>query len=132
MRKVRVVNRTRGIELARRARVADTRWTRLRGLLGRPPLHQGQGLVLSPSRGVHTWGMRYPIDVVLVDDDNRVAALYPGLEPWSRTRLHRDAVRVLELPEQTIEATETRARDEVEFLTPEHAKRTNQPSRREE
>lgn len=114
MKTVRVVNRTRDAELARRARVADTRWTRLRGLLGRPRLEPGEGLVIAPSRGVHTWAMGYSIDVVLVEADGRVAATYPELEPWSRTSFHGEAARAVELPAGTIEATGTRAGDRVE------------------
>lgn len=110
-----MTNRTRDVELAPRARVADTRWTRLRGLLGRARLRPGQGLVISPSRGVHTWGMGYPIDVALVDSDGRVAAVYPGLEPWSRTRMHGDAELAVELPEGTIGASGTRPGDRIEI-----------------
>lgn len=106
---VRVIDRTRGdAVLARRARLADTHWTRLRGLLGRPRLEPGEGLVVSPSRGVHTWGMRYPIDVALADGEGRVVALYPGLGPWRRTRVHRAAALAVELPEGTLWRTGTR------------------------
>lgn len=120
MKTVRVVNRTRGTDLARAARVADTRWTRLRGLLGRPRLRPGEGLILTPSRGVHTWGMRYTIDVVLVGDEGRVAAVYSELDPWSRTRLHTDAARALEFPAGTIESTGTRAGDQVQIVWSEN------------
>lgn len=116
MRIVRVMNRSRGMELAREAWVADTRWTRLRGLLGRSPLRRGEGLILMPCRGVHTWGMRYPIDVVLVADGGRVTAVYPDLEPWRRTRFHRDARTALEVPRGTIEATNTRPGDWVRVV----------------
>lgn len=115
MKTARVVNRTRDADLARWARVADTRWTRLKGLLGSSRLQPGEGLVVAPSHGVHTWGMGYPIDVVLVDEGERVAAVYPELEPWSRTGIHRDAVRAVELPAGTIEATGTRPGDRVEI-----------------
>lgn len=114
MRAARVTNRTRDVELADRARIADTRWARLRGLLGRPRLRPGQGLVISPSRGVHTWGMSYPIDVALVGDHGRVAAVYPGLEPWSHTGMHDHVELAVELPEGTVEASGTRAGDRVE------------------
>lgn len=111
-----MVNRTRGVDLARRARVAETRWARLRGLLGRPRLQAGQGLVLSPSRGVHTWGMGYAIDVVVVDGGGRVTAVYRGLAPWSRTRLHRDGRHAVELPEGAVEATGTRPGDRIDLV----------------
>lgn len=112
-----MVNRTRDVELAPEARVAATRWTRLRGLLGRPRLEAGEGLVIEPSRGIHTWGMGYPIDVVLTADDGRVVALYRELEPWRRTRVHGDAARAVELPAGTLEATGTRPTDRIEVAS---------------
>lgn len=118
MRTVRVENRTRGVELARRARVAETHWTRLRGLLGRRRLRPGEGLVLTPSRGVHTWGMHYAMDVAFTDAVGRVVALYPGLAPFSRTSVHSDAVQAIELPAGTIRRTGTREGDLVAVLAP--------------
>jgi len=117
MRKVRVRNRTRDVCLARTAAVADSRWTRLRGLLGRRPLRPDEGLVLTPSRGIHMWGMRYSIDVVFTDDRDRVVALYRALQPWSRTRMHADAERAVELHEGTISRTGTCHGDLLE-MTP--------------
>ena len=116
MRTVRVVNRRRRVDLAPRVRVADTRWTRLRGLLGRPRLRTGEGLLLTPSRGVHTWWMRYPIDVVFLGSEGQVVAVYPELDAWDRTRMHLDAERVLELPGGTIEATNTHLGDQLDIV----------------
>lgn len=130
MSRARVTNRSRGVDLARDARVADTRWTRLRGLLGRPRLRPGEGLVISPSRGVHMWGMRHAIDVAFADGEGRVVALYLGLRPWSRTRMHRDAVRAIELPEGTLARTGTVPGDRLEILPPDSAPEA--PSRPEE
>jgi uncharacterized membrane protein (UPF0127 family) len=42
-------------------------WDRARGLLGLPPLNQGEGLLISPCSSIHTIGMRYPIDVVFLN-----------------------------------------------------------------
>lgn len=121
------MNRTRGRCLARQAGVADTRWTRLRGLLGRPALRPGQGLVIVPSRGVHTYGMRYPIDVVFLGEDGEVAATYPTLPPWTRTSFHQGVDRVVELPAGTIEDTGTRAGDRLELVDPDRADRSAIP-----
>lgn len=70
---------------------------RLRGLLGRPPLRPGQGMLLRPCRQVHTFFMRYPIDVVFLARDGRVAALTPGLAPWRVSPHEAAACCVLEL-----------------------------------
>lgn len=124
-----MVNRTREADLARRAWVADSHWTRLRGLLGRPRLRGGEGLLLMPSRGVHTWGMRYPIDVVFVNEEGRVLALYPELEPWRRTRVHREATRAYEFPGGTIESAHTRPGDRLELVPWRESDDRDQPSK---
>ncbi|MCX7970769.1 MAG: DUF192 domain-containing protein [Negativicutes bacterium] len=62
--------------------LADRFLTRLRGLIGRPPLAGGHGLAIVPCRGVHTWFMRYPIDVIFVDRNRMVVRVVTGLPPW--------------------------------------------------
>jgi uncharacterized membrane protein (UPF0127 family) len=55
---------------------------RLRGLLGRPPLAADQGLLLCPCRAVHTFFMRYPIDVVFLDGTGRILKICESMRPW--------------------------------------------------
>jgi uncharacterized membrane protein (UPF0127 family)/CheY-like chemotaxis protein len=76
--------------------VADTRWSRLRGLLGRRRLDLDEGLVLRPSFSVHTWFMSFPIDVVFVDADQVVLKIRDNLKPF-RTTSCRGAREVVEL-----------------------------------
>lgn len=52
------------------------------GLLARPPLGSGEALWLPGCRGIHTWGMRYAIDVIFVDRECRVLRVVRGLSPW--------------------------------------------------
>jgi uncharacterized membrane protein (UPF0127 family) len=79
-----------------RARVADTFFSRLRGLLGRAGLPQGEGLFFPRTRSVHTHFMRFPIDVVFLDDERRVVAVSRALRPWRFAR-EAGADAVLEL-----------------------------------
>jgi uncharacterized protein len=114
MRSVRVANRTRGILLGTRVAVADRWWLRLRGLLGRPPLTQGEGMLLRPCKAVHMAGMAVPLDVGFLDADGRLIAVYPELPPRARTRWHRGARQALELPAGTFAATGTGIGDLLE------------------
>jgi uncharacterized protein len=77
--------------------LADTMWTRLRGLMGRRELEPGEGVILRPSGSVHTCFMRFAIDIAFLDSELRVLAVSPGVRPW-RLRLQRGARAVLELP----------------------------------
>ena len=71
-----------GRMVAERLRAAHTHWTRLRGLLGTSGLAAGDGLWIRPCRQVHMFGMRYPIDVLFLDDGlgvvHAIADLGPG------------------------------------------------------
>ena len=76
--------------------LADTAWTRLRGLMGKKALAPGEGLLLRPSGSVHTCFMRFPIDVVFLDADLEVLRVASAVRPW-RARAQRGARAVLEL-----------------------------------
>jgi uncharacterized membrane protein (UPF0127 family) len=84
---------------------ADTFRLRLLGLMFRPSLPQGEGLLIRPCRAVHTHFMRFPIDLVFVDGDNRVVHLIPAMAPWKLSPTVREAEAVLELPAGAAGAT---------------------------
>ena len=87
-----------------RCALADGFLSRLRGLLGRRTLERGEGLLLSPSSSVHTFFMRFPIDVVFLDRSLQVVGVSADVRPW-RLAGRRGARHALELP-----AGEARAR----------------------
>jgi uncharacterized membrane protein (UPF0127 family) len=91
-----------GKELAADVTVAASFTSRIRGLLGRSSLPAGQGLLIKPCKGIHTFFMKFSIDVVFLDRDNRVVALHPSLHPNRMTRIYLKAHSVLELPAGTI------------------------------
>lgn len=104
---IRVLNRTRGTVLGSRVRLADGLWSRSRGFLFRPAPSAGEGILLSPCRAVHMYGVRFPLDVVFLSDTGQVVATYPRLLPWRRSGVHGSAYHALELPAGTIRATGT-------------------------
>jgi uncharacterized membrane protein (UPF0127 family) len=117
---VRIVNVSRGSVLGDRVRVADTWAGRLRGLLGRPALAPGEGLIIAPCRVVHTFGMRYPIDVVYVARDGQVVLVHDGMQPGRRGRWVRAAAWVLELPAGTARATGVAVGDRLALVPTEN------------
>jgi uncharacterized membrane protein (UPF0127 family) len=114
---VRVANLDRQATIGDHVLVAETWWRRLRGLLGRPPLQAGDGLLIRPCRAVHMFGMRYAIDLIFLDDRNRVEATYADLRPGRMTHFHRVAVAALELPAGQLARTGTQVGDRLE-VTP--------------
>jgi len=90
------VTRGDGDPVCERCRVADRPFARMRGLLGRADLPAGEGILLRPAASVHTWFMRFPIDVVFLDRELRVTKVVSRLRPW-RIASGRGARAVLEL-----------------------------------
>ena len=77
------MNATRGTVLGESIRVADTGLSRIVGLLGERALLPDEGLLIVPSQGVHTLGMLFPIDVVVLDDDWHVLAMRHRMRQFS-------------------------------------------------
>ncbi len=114
MEEVVVRNLSRsGTDLGTRIGVANTIWTRLRGLLRRPPLRKGEGLLLEPCQAVHMYGMKQALDVAFLGGDGLVIAVYHDLRPGQRSRYHGRARQALELPVGTLRATNTQVGDQM-------------------
>jgi uncharacterized membrane protein (UPF0127 family) len=79
-----------------RCELADSAWTRLRGLMGRARLEPRGGLMLRPASSIHTSFMRFPIDAVFLNHELRVLRVREGLRPW-RAAAVPNATAVLEL-----------------------------------
>jgi hypothetical protein len=114
-----VRNETRRVTVADSAQVANTSQRRRKGLLGVPTLEAGEGLWISPCESVHTCGMRFPIDLIYLDRKRRVRKIRASVVPW-RISMCLLAHSVLELPAGTIDRTQTRPGDQLEFIHPNH------------
>ena len=110
---MKAINTANNNELADDLVLADTLLRRMRGLLGRKALVRGEGLWIKPCNGVHTFGMRFPIDVVFLDRQLRVIAVTQSLPPNRLTRMYINAASVLELPSGTTEHTATVTGDRI-------------------
>jgi uncharacterized protein len=110
-------NQTRQLYLATKLAVAQTHWSRLRGLLGasESDFRNGCGLWIRPCRGVHTLAMRFPIDVVYLDSAGTVVHLERDLRPWRFAPVRLRAASVLELPRNTVTSTKTVLGDRIEI-----------------
>jgi uncharacterized membrane protein (UPF0127 family) len=109
-------NLTRQRTLAINLALAQTHWTRLRGLLGiNEDDFRNGGLWIRPCRGVHTLAMRFPIDVIYLDRAFTVVHLESKLPPWRFSPIRLRTASVLELPPNTIAQTETALGDRIEI-----------------
>jgi uncharacterized protein len=92
--------------------VADRPHTRMRGLLGRDGLRSGEGLLIRPANSIHTFFMRFAIDVVFIDRAGVVLKVVSALRPW-RFSGRRGARCALELRAGEAQARGIRVGDEL-------------------
>jgi uncharacterized membrane protein (UPF0127 family) len=91
-------NLTSGTVVANSVRAATTPWERVVGLIGARELEAEGGLWLEPCSTIHTMGMRFPIDVVLMDRAGRVVAIAPNVPPLRPFVSHKSTAIIVELP----------------------------------
>lgn len=100
--------------LGDRVRAASTSDERRTGLLRSDCFTPGQGLWLNPCEAVHTFGMRFPIDVIFLDRNGKVRAVKHSVRPW-RIAVSLLAESALELPEGTSRRFGIKTGDQVTF-----------------
>lgn len=110
-----IINLTKKTWLATKVRKADNFFTRLVGLLKRTHLGPEEALWLMPSKGIHTIGMKFPIDVVFLTKDNQVIGLVPGMPPYRISSVYLRSHSVVEIPNGTIRKSQTELGDRLEI-----------------
>ena len=110
-----VINLSKETWLATKVRKADNFLTRLVGLLKRTNLGPEEALWLMPSKGIHTIGMKFPIDVVFLNRANVVVGLISELAPYRISSINLRGYSVMELPAATIKKSRTELGDQLEI-----------------
>ena len=111
----RIRIRRSGELLAAQARVARSVPERMVGLLGRASLPPGEALIFPECQSIHTWGMRFPIDVIVTDRLWRVVALQPRLPPWRIMAPVRSGWGIIEMAEGSIQRAGLEVGDQLEL-----------------
>jgi len=112
---VSVFNTTKETLLASKAEVADSVLSRLVGLLGRRALEPGSGMWIFPGKAIHSIGMLFTFDVVLIDKSFKVVGLRDLVHPFSVTLPNFQAESILELPAHTISRSRTEVGDQLKI-----------------
>jgi uncharacterized membrane protein (UPF0127 family) len=94
--------------------LALTRAARRRGLLGRDGLEPGRAMLIAPCSSIHTWFMRFPIDVIFVTRDGRVVKTRAAMPAW-RLAVAPGAYAVVELPAGAIAKSHVGIGDRLEL-----------------
>ena len=110
-----VINLDKGTVLAKKLYIADNFFYRLKGLIGTADLENDTGLLIIPCSSIHTFFMRYSIDVVFLDHQNRVCRILHSLPPYRIGPIVKGAKKVLELNAGVSLATGTEIGDHIVF-----------------
>ena len=110
----RVYNVTRQTWLSERTEIAETFWTRLRGLIGHAPLRPGEAMLIRPCKGVHCWFMGFPLDIIFVDPTWRVVSIAHDMQPWAVGRPIKAASFVIEMASGEAKRTQTMVGDQLQ------------------
>jgi uncharacterized protein len=115
MKQVTIHNKSKAVQIGSQITLADTSLSRMVGLLGKRQLDAGCGVLIRPSSGVHTFGMRFPIDVIALDRNLRVLKLWQRLAPYKITPMSLGTHSVLELSSGQIRACGIEVGDQLEM-----------------
>ncbi len=98
MQELQIINEDNGEIIASRCFLADNFITRLKGLLGKEMMLEGEGLLIKPCSSVHTLGMKIIIDVVFLSSDKQVLHIIEEMQPGKLSPVIKNSSSVLELP----------------------------------
>ena len=110
-----VKNLTKDIVLSAQAELADTFFSRMRGLLGRRMFTDGKALVITRCNSIHMFFMKFPIDAIFLDASNRVVGAVKNIQPFQMSPVFWTSTRVVEFPAGTLDRTATSLGDIIEI-----------------
>lgn len=99
---MKVYNSSKNSIILNNVKMAENFFTRSVGLLTKKSLSEGEGLIIKPCCSIHTFFMKFNIDVLLINKKNEVIALYENVAPWRVLPIHPTSKYVIELPAKSI------------------------------
>ena len=112
---MQILNQTKQTVVAQKAILADTFSSRLKGLLGRDKLSPQEALIIARCNSIHMFFMRFPLDVIFVDQDKRVVGLVENIKPFALSPVFWESFFAVEVSVGTIKLTHTTLGDRLNF-----------------
>ena len=113
---MRIVNQSKNSVLADHVKVADNFLSRMTGLLKHHSLPEKTGLLITHCNSIHMFFMRFSIDAVFADRNDRVVGIVKEIRPFQLSPIFFRANYVVELPVGTIDQTQTKAGDQLQLI----------------
>ena len=110
---MKIINYTKQTVLASDAILADTVFSRLKGLLGQAAINPGPAMIITQCRSIHMFFMKFSIDAVFVDKKNSVVGLVEGIRPFQMSPYFWRSSYVIEVPPGTIKQSQTEKGDRI-------------------
>ena len=104
---MKILNKTTNQVISDNAKTADTFISRLVGLLNRASLNPGEALLITHCHSIHMFFMRFPIDVIFINDENNVVGLIKGIKPFQMSPFFLKASCAIETPIGVIDQSKT-------------------------
>jgi len=111
-----ITNLTRNTVIASQVQIARNYRQRMKGLLGVEEFSSGQALVITDCQSIHMFFMKFPIDVIFCDSQNKVVGVCLEIKPFHLSPIFFRASYAIELPVGSIAASKTQIGDQVEVL----------------
>ena len=108
-----IINKTKNKTIASVVYFADIPFKRMKGLLGRSSLGALEAMVIKPCNSIHTFFMRFSIDVLFVNKESRVVKCIVNMPSFRLSPIYLTSKFVVELPVGTIQATNTTEGDQI-------------------
>ncbi len=112
---MRLINQTKNTILAEDVLIANNPLLRIKGLLGKKAFSAGQAIILEPCNSIHTFFMRFPIDVLFLDKNYKVIKALGNFCPNRISFIYWNSVRVIELPAGRLSLTDTQVQDQLQL-----------------
>jgi uncharacterized membrane protein (UPF0127 family) len=110
-----IINISKKQTLANEVVISNSFLSRLKGLLGYKSIRKDMAMLLRPANSIHTFFMRFPIDVIFVDKDNVIIRIFSDMKPFRATGIYPASCFVVELPGGTVNSTQTAIGDSLQI-----------------
>jgi uncharacterized membrane protein (UPF0127 family) len=110
-----ISNLTRNTAIASQVKIAQNPWTRMKGLLGLRGLPPGEALIITDCQSIHMFFMKFAIDVIFCDRQNKVVGLCRGIKPFYLSPIFFKASYAIELPTGSIDSSQTQIGDKIKI-----------------
>lgn len=113
---LQLINKSKNNLIVKNLFLANSFWSRMKGLMWKKDLTEDEGLVLVPCNSVHSMFMRFPIDLLFLSREFKVIKIIERFKPWRATPIIRDCYQIVELKAGVVSKKGVSVKDELEII----------------